>query len=158
VLACAPCVLLLARYIAEQPFQSVKQLVFDILLGQKALQSAWNPALEQGTIMVSLMNAPVIRFSFSVNIFSDHVKLAGETAAAAEQQPGCERSLRCRQTADAATACEGCSSKGQIARPLRARGLAATGAAAAQFSTASKQVLRSAMEGSSSSANKACLW
>jgi hypothetical protein len=55
----------------------VKQLVFDILLGQKALQSAWNPGLEQGTIMVSLMNAPLIRFSFSVNIFSDHVKLAG---------------------------------------------------------------------------------
>jgi hypothetical protein len=65
------------RYIAEQPFQSVKQLVFDILLGQKALCSAWNPGLEQGTIMVSLMNAPLIRFSFSVNIFSDHVKLAG---------------------------------------------------------------------------------
>ncbi|WIA14852.1 hypothetical protein OEZ86_003569 [Tetradesmus obliquus] len=66
----------LDRYIAEQPFQAVKQLVFDILLGHKALQSAWNPGLEQGTIMVSLMNAPLIRFSFSVNIFSDHVKLA----------------------------------------------------------------------------------
>eukprot|EP00879_Flechtneria_rotunda_P006065 GHRR01006378.1.p1 GENE.GHRR01006378.1~~GHRR01006378.1.p1 ORF type:complete len:206 (+),score=63.05 GHRR01006378.1:743-1360(+) len=64
------------RYIADQPFQTVKQLVFDILLGQKQLQSAWNPGLEQGTIMVSLMNAPVIRFSFSVNIFSDHVQLA----------------------------------------------------------------------------------
>jgi hypothetical protein len=59
----------------------VKQLVFDILLGQKALTSAWNPGLEQGTIMVSLMNAPLIRFSFSVNIFSDHVKLAGGASA-----------------------------------------------------------------------------
>lgn len=66
------------RYIQDKPFQSVKQLVFDILLGQKQLQSAWNPGLEQGTIMVSLMNAPLIRISFSVNIFSDHVRLTGE--------------------------------------------------------------------------------
>eukprot|EP00878_Enallax_costatus_P024439 GHUV01026078.1.p1 GENE.GHUV01026078.1~~GHUV01026078.1.p1 ORF type:complete len:193 (+),score=57.79 GHUV01026078.1:299-877(+) len=63
------------RYIQDKPFQGVKQLVFDILLGQKQLQSAWNPGLEQGTIMVSLMNAPLIRISFSVNIFSDHVRL-----------------------------------------------------------------------------------
>lgn len=70
----------LDRYIADQPFQTVKQLVFDILLGQKQLTSAWNPSLEQGTIMVSLMNAPLIRFSFSVNIFSDHVKLTGASS------------------------------------------------------------------------------
>eukprot|EP00775_Hariotina_reticulata_P006938 gene6938-7156_t len=66
----------LDRYIQEQPFQTVRQLLFDILLGQKHLKSAWNPSLEQGTIHISLMNAPLIRISFSVNIHSDHVKLA----------------------------------------------------------------------------------
>jgi len=32
--------------------QGMKQLMFDILTGQKRLASAWNPALEQGAIMV----------------------------------------------------------------------------------------------------------
>jgi hypothetical protein len=31
----------------------MKQLMFDILTGQKRLASAWNPGLEQGAIMVS---------------------------------------------------------------------------------------------------------
>jgi hypothetical protein len=30
----------------------MKQLMFDILTGQKRLASAWNPGLEQGAIMV----------------------------------------------------------------------------------------------------------
>jgi hypothetical protein len=64
------------RYIAQQPFASIKELLFDILTGQKPLKSAWNPGLEQGTILVSLMNAPVIRISFAVAIHSDHVQLA----------------------------------------------------------------------------------
>ncbi|KAI8471531.1 MAG: hypothetical protein J3K34DRAFT_231311, partial [Monoraphidium minutum] len=65
----------LDEYIEAQPFAAIKQLVFDILLGQRQLKSAWNPSLDQGTIMVSLMNAPLIRMSFSVTIHSDHVAL-----------------------------------------------------------------------------------
>lgn len=66
----------LEQYIEKQPFKAIKDLLFDILLGQRQLKSAWNPSLEQGTIMVSLMNAPLIRMSFTVNIHSDHVQLA----------------------------------------------------------------------------------
>jgi hypothetical protein len=58
--------------------QTIKQLVFDILTGQKQLASAWNPGLEQGAIMVSLLNAPLIRISFNVCIHSDHVRLAAD--------------------------------------------------------------------------------
>lgn len=65
----------LENYIDAQPFAAIKQLLFDILLGQRELKSAWNPSLDQGTIMVSLMNAPVVRMSFSVTIHSDHVAL-----------------------------------------------------------------------------------
>lgn len=42
----------LDEYIEAQPFAAIKQLLFDILLGQRELKSAWNPALDQGTIMV----------------------------------------------------------------------------------------------------------
>jgi hypothetical protein len=42
----------LDEYIEAQPFAEIKQLLFDILLGQRELKSAWNPALDQGTIMV----------------------------------------------------------------------------------------------------------
>lgn len=42
----------LDEYIEAQPFAAIKQLLFDILLGQRQLKSAWNPALDQGTIMV----------------------------------------------------------------------------------------------------------
>jgi hypothetical protein len=42
----------LDEYIEAQPFAEIKQLLFDILLGQRELKSAWNPSLDQGTIMV----------------------------------------------------------------------------------------------------------
>jgi hypothetical protein len=42
----------LDQYIEAAPFAAIKQLLFDILLGQRELKSAWNPALDQGTIMV----------------------------------------------------------------------------------------------------------
>jgi hypothetical protein len=64
------------RYIAQQPFALVKELLFDILTGQKPLASALTPGLERGTILVSLLNAPVIGISLSVSIASDHIHLA----------------------------------------------------------------------------------
>lgn len=44
----------LENFIEAQPFAAIKQLLFDILLGQRELKSAWNPSLDQGTIMVRL--------------------------------------------------------------------------------------------------------
>lgn len=41
----------LDEYIEAQPFAAIKQLLFDILLGQRQLKSAWNPSLDHGTIM-----------------------------------------------------------------------------------------------------------
>jgi hypothetical protein len=38
----------------------MKQLMFDILTGQKRLASAWNPGLEQGAIMVSVEGKIVV--------------------------------------------------------------------------------------------------
>jgi hypothetical protein len=47
----------LHEYIEAAPFAQIRQLIFDILLGQRELKSAWNPGLDRGTIMVRSKSA-----------------------------------------------------------------------------------------------------